>query len=183
MKKCTKCGQIKRLELFGKNKRKKDGYQSFCRDCHKNYYQANKNRFVNYNKKYYIENREYFLNYRKGYYENNTEYYLGRSNEWRQKNPERTKSIAKNNRARRREDVKHNGKLNVTHDDYLRLYKQPCVFCGSDDNIEIDHVIPLVKGGKHSIGNLQALCRKCNRSKSDKYMIEFKRCQKEKGKA
>lgn len=33
---------------------------------------------------------------------------------------------------------------------------------------ELDHVIPLSKGGSHTMGNLQLLCRKCNGEKGDK---------------
>ena len=35
---------------------------------------------------------------------------------------------------------------------------------------QIDHIIPLNKGGKTILENLQVLCRKCNASKSDKVM-------------
>lgn len=34
--------------------------------------------------------------------------------------------------------------------------------------LEIDHIIPLSKGGKDTIENKQALCQKCNNIKSDK---------------
>jgi 5-methylcytosine-specific restriction endonuclease McrA len=37
---------------------------------------------------------------------------------------------------------------------------------------EMDHIIPLAKGGDHSYGNCQCLCRKCNGEKQEK--IEFK---------
>lgn len=36
-----------------------------------------------------------------------------------------------------------------------------------DDAPELDHVVPLSKGGVHTRGNTQCLCRKCNGSKSD----------------
>lgn len=35
MKKCPKCGESKSFESFSKNKAKKDGLQSMCRDCKK----------------------------------------------------------------------------------------------------------------------------------------------------
>lgn len=43
-----------------------------------------------------------------------------------------------------------------------------CQICGSSDNIEYDHIIPVSKGGSNELGNIQLLCRSCNRMKGSK---------------
>lgn len=43
-----------------------------------------------------------------------------------------------------------------------------CVYCGSTENLHLDHIIPFSKGGATSLENLQLLCQKCNLEKSNK---------------
>lgn len=40
-----------------------------------------------------------------------------------------------------------------------------CVYCGATERLEVDHVIPIARGGTNEMENLQALCRACNRTK------------------
>ena len=47
--------------------------------------------------------------------------------------------------------------------------KEQCTYCGSSRNIEQDHIIARIKGGKQTI----PACRACNRTKSDKSVTEF----------
>ena len=42
-----------------------------------------------------------------------------------------------------------------------------CCICGSKENLEFDHIIPVSKGGATTFRNLQLLCENCNRKKSN----------------
>jgi hypothetical protein len=48
-----------------------------------------------------------------------------------------------------------------------------CVYCGSADDLTLDHKTPEIRGGSHDISNLQTACRKCNASKRDLTHEEF----------
>lgn len=43
-----------------------------------------------------------------------------------------------------------------------------CKICNTNKYLQLDHIIPISKGGKNCIDNIQVLCNKCNRLKSDK---------------
>ena len=51
--------------------------------------------------------------------------------------------------------------------DVLRRDNYQCQNCGSQYNLEIDHIFPFSRGGGHEPENLQVLCKQCNLSKSD----------------
>jgi hypothetical protein len=40
-----------------------------------------------------------------------------------------------------------------------------CVKCGSQENLEFDHIVPLSKNGSNTARNIQLLCEYCNRKK------------------
>lgn len=52
-----------------------------------------------------------------------------------------------------------------------------CAYCGEKlkyKNLTLDHVIPKSMGGDRSEGNLYPACRKCNRSKRDLSVEDFR---------
>jgi hypothetical protein len=49
-----------------------------------------------------------------------------------------------------------------------------CTYCGAagtDVELEIDHIVPVSKGGSHHISNLTTACRECNQAKGNKDMV------------
>lgn len=56
--------------------------------------------------------------------------------------------------------------------DVLRRDGFRCVLCGSAASdgvkLEVDHIVPVSKGGRTELSNLRTLCDRCNRGKSDK---------------
>ncbi len=57
----------------------------------------------------------------------------------------------------------------IVRERILQRYKGKCARCDSTEKLEIDHIIPLSKGGRHDEDNFQALCKKCNCKKGSKF--------------
>jgi len=47
-----------------------------------------------------------------------------------------------------------------------------CLYCGSKENLTLDHVIPRSKGGTNNWNNLATCCNRCNVLKGDKSLEE-----------
>lgn len=99
-----------------------------------------------------------------------------------QKQPQKRKEKEENKRIRRNAkrhkrralEKSAGGSYNVK--EIRNLYESQngkCTICGLQfDNCvkyEIDHIMPISKGGNNSIKNIQLLCRACNLIKSNKY--------------
>ena len=150
----------------------------------KKHYDANKEKIAaankEYHKKWYLENKERINIKRKKDYEKNKEKELLVCKEWRDNNPDYQLSYQRANKDkmaeyanRRRASKVGNGVFIISNKFMKNLYNSPCRFCGASEVIEADHIIPIIKGGRHSEGNLQPLCMPCNRSKNSKLWIEF----------
>jgi len=135
-------------------------------EYHKEYYQENTEAIKESNKKYRLENLEAIKEYNK---------------EWAKENPDKVAACG----ARRRARKLAAGVFEVTSSDLERLYARQqgeCAYCSSPLTAEkhLDHVTPLSRGGRHSIGNLVWACPSCNLRKSAKSAYEFK-CQLRQG--
>lgn len=156
---CRVCKQSKNIQNFSRDKRAKNGHTSICKQCDNN--KA---------KKYYDENNESRKEYRRRYREQNLEKVSKAVKDWYTKHPEKIDEYAKKRIQRKLQ----NGLFEISKKELKRLYSSKCFYCGSSEFIQTDHIIPLSKGGRHSIGNLIPACRKCNSSKGSKFLMEWK---------
>ena len=198
---CIKCGQVKLLTDFLIDKSKSTGYKSVCLACGRliNNYKGNPDapRTVNppkgmgadratYNKNWSIKNpeRRKAINEKyqiKNRAKNAERMRISRLNnpgqyqDWVNRNPD--KANANWNKRRANLDA---AKLYVVSKKQMKkLYDSPCFYCGSFQRIQADHVIPISRGGKHSIGNLVPACAKCNMSKHNKTIMEWRKWKNE----
>ena len=59
----------------------------------------------------------------------------------------------------------------------MRRQDNTCVYCGHRriaSSMDIDHIIPVVRGGSNDESNLQVICRRCNQRKGPQTDEEFR---------
>lgn len=169
-KNCKKCNQVKPVDCFSKRSQMKDGLEHVCKSCIAAKNQNDKEKNAVRHKKYREANKQKVRQATLNWQINNPESYKRSKNKWRLENPEKFRSLKQKRRAK----IRENGTFVISSKEIKRLYESSCFYCGSDNQIEIDHVIPISKGGRHSIGNLVSACKKCNRSKTNKYLVKWR---------
>lgn len=162
IKKCTHCEKTKPISEFGEDKRKLNGYQSQCRAC------INELRRTKYAEK--IEKRR--LEYRQEHLEEIHKRDKARMKQWIKDNP--GKHRANCHRRQYREELAGPYYTGEQWQTLLDICGNKCLACGSTENIEADHVIPVSKGGSNNISNIQPLCMSCNRSKHNNHNTDYR---------
>ena len=56
-------------------------------------------------------------------------------------------------------------KVNLSRQNIFKRDRLKCVYCGSKDNLTLDHVLPKSLGGRDTWDNLVTACQKCNSKK------------------
>ena len=104
------------------------------------------------------------------WYQRNRELALETSREWSKANRHRRTLYQ---RARQ----KQLDQSAWTREDFARareLLDGACAYCGSTENLTLDHVVPLSREGSHTIENLVAACRPCNSRKGARDELEYR---------
>lgn len=141
---------------FLENKKRKQAYR-----------QKNIEKIKQYEQEYRKKNAQELFEKRKIMNQYHKEY----SKKWAEAN----KSKRRNGESKRRVKKHENGVFLILQKEIDKILNSPCAICGCKNRIELDHIVPISRGGRHSVGNLQPLCKSCNVSKNNKFMIEFKK--------
>jgi len=151
----------------------------------KEYYQQNREKAIEYARQWRKDNpekcKEYHEVYAEKYPEKERLRHFNKAKKYREEKPELVKEWSKRWRENHPEKValanqKRRAKYSeflVTEKDIRKIYSSQCVACGTYERITLDHIVPLSRGGNHSLGNLQPLCFSCNSSKGNKLMSEW----------
>ena len=90
---------------------------------------------------------------------------------------QRRPEVGRAARAKRKALARNAGVLDVSARDWRRLCSRHgwrCFYCSAKAPLTMDHIVPIIRGGRHSIGNLIPACGSCNSSKSRRFIMEWR---------
>ena len=173
MKKCNRCGLEKELEEFYKGKRYKDGHYTTCKSCinergkqrlHDSQAHEKHKMVV---KLWYENHKDEVQTRGKAYRSNHREQYREYNRQWQRRNPDKCR------------DKRHARRALGEFPKDFKLMSH-CWVCLSTENLQVDHILPVSRGGTNDISNLTTLCGSCNSSKNNLTYSEWfeKRAQR-----
>ena len=190
-KTCTQCKVDKSLEDFHKHVRSKTGYRSTCKLCRvaksKTYYDVNFLKISQYTAEHRKKNKERINRVKRDKYALDPTYYLTLNKRWSDKNQEHLKKYHRNyiqnnkekhqfNNAARRIRLRNVEISDFTQEEWFLLLKDAdgkCPLCNTEQKLTMDHVVPISKGGDHTLTNIIAICKSCNCKKGTKTLLEY----------
>lgn len=187
MKKCRICLVEKRLSDFTKDSRNKTGKSSKCTTCQHEYYKQSYLKNPDVKKKSEIKYRKKNLiaikKKKADYYLINKLRLLQQKNIWTNNNLHKRRAVARKSANLRRARKLNNGFENYTENQVLDAYGLCCHICekpidfnaprkagilGWQFGFQIDHLIPISKGGPDRLDNVRPSHGVCNLTKRNK---------------
>jgi 5-methylcytosine-specific restriction endonuclease McrA len=127
---------------------------------------------------YQIKRQEHLQHYLSDYYEQNKEQIKKRAREYYQRNKARYFAAGIKRRALQ---IKASGNLKALRYFVKQVQSKAFAFCYycqtkvRTTEIHFDHMIPLSKGGEHSVDNICVSCATCNLKKHSRSVSEWRR--------
>lgn len=161
MKTCRKCNEDKPLEEYPVQKKMRDGRSSWCKQC-----------ATSATRDWQVRNKDKVQKIADNWNERNPGLNYERTKLWRKNNPEQTKAHNALRRSRRKKALISD----LTPEDWIQILHDSngkCFYCGDERILQIEHKIPLSRGGNHTKENIVAACAPCNYRKGTKTSEEF----------
>lgn len=95
---------------------------------------------------------------------------LGTSQHWEVRSPNRVLQVSEHIRLTGNHGERHWKVPPVSRREVFRRDQHQCQYCGSKQQLTIDHVMPRSKGGTHTWDNVVTACARCNTSKGDRLL-------------
>ena len=158
-KKCSGCLLVKPISEFYRHA--KYGSQSHCKVCRK----------VEKRRRYWASPDAYRERSRVRY-RDNSDALKAQNAAWKKANPSKVAANVERRRSR-----KSGAPINdLTNSDWLAILDKSghrCSYCGTQERLTQDHVVPLSRGGSHTRTNVVPACRSCNSRKGALTAAEF----------
>lgn len=191
-KRCCTCKLELSTDNFTINRSRKSGFSDRCKPCRKiqkrDFYLRNKARLAPKFREYYLSVKEqHNERARRAYREKHAER-LARQAEYQSRNKEfisaarRSRYAADPMKVKLRElkrtiasqQFKTQPVTTAVWREELELHGYKCAYCGCHAPVlELDHVVPLARGGIHDRTNIVPACKSCNSSKGAKLLLEI----------
>jgi len=183
MKTCTKCKIEKALTEFYTDYKHKNGLRSRCKNCictaAKVYRKTDAGKKaiskLNASEKRKRAQREYQAT--EEYKEYRRKYDASKKRKEARRKGERTTEkwfVSHSRSERKRKALKLNATIGPIDEAAIyEMCNHKCTYCGSQENLSLDHVVALAAGGAHCQDNLTVACQSCNSSKGAKPVAEW----------
>ena len=178
MKKCSGCEGWKALDQFGKDPSHKDGLRSRCRVCRaadgRTARGVNPEKHRAAKREHYAASPEKVCLASRNYRANNLDKTRVAKRIYRADNPE----VGQLGNHRYRARMQENEVFLVTPKEIKAMLAKPCYLCSVAPSTDIEHIIPVSRGGRWAIGGLLGACKPCNSRKKDMLLVEYRQYQR-----
>ena len=163
-KECRRCGAVKPLSDFYAHRGYADAHDSICKVCNKTktyeWRRANPSGHARIQKRYADAHREQVRESCRRTAATH-DYENGRpARRWA--DPHQRAVVLRARRNYRNRKRANGGRM--TSADVREILAMPCAYCGGKAT-ELDHIVPVSRGGTHSRENVAPACRSCNARK------------------
>lgn len=174
-KKCGHCGKFKKLYLFNRNRGSSTNCTGNCKECQKETSRKSYDKLkgTRDHKEYYAKNREKKLERSRQYYQENKEKVLAGQKKYHK--TKKGQKAMQRSHAKRRYLLEKNAGIPYTTEmiidrDKIGGDRPICILCNKpiqhDRDIHMEHLIPVVMGGKNCFTNVGCAHSLCNLQKS-----------------